>query len=517
MASILVKNLFGGDPGAAGTYTLVGGVWTKGIYEFINDSGGAGNTEWELIDTSGSGTTLETSGLGDLDSPASASWVKYSVTEISSPGKLPIGDGSSSSVSSPGTLNPVSPGVPDKPENYVGTFEQALTSGQKNQAKTNIFGTKYPLFKRAVALAALGDSQTDRSSSATRVDSISYVTWLRILGGEKTPFVKSPSTGEWDFGYSGETAAEIMAHIDDVIASEADTVLVQAGINDITDGATAQETADNVIALWDRLLLAGKQVLAIGIFPQNLSGKQPTIDAANAILETAASSRSIPYYELPDSMRAGGVSGAIMDTAYMSDDTHLSARGCQVAAEFILEEFEPYLAKINPFPASDSASVISPSYSWEGGFDGANKPNDWTLVTGAATLAYAQEAATDGGPVWTKVTVSNNDANLSWLRLLVDSGFSVGETVQAIAEVELVSGTLNVLDLALLYQNASPALTTTANYSVNAATKQAQAFTSGVFLTPPAVVPGSTTQLRHQIQFYGNGVFRFRKAAVIKR
>jgi len=138
MASILVKNLFGGDPGAAGTYTLVGGVWTKGIYEFINDSGGAGNTEWELTDTSGSGTTLETSGLGDLDSPASASWVKYSVTEISSPSKLPIGDGSSSSVSSPGTLNPVSPGVPDKPENYVGTFEQTLTSPQKAQAKTNL-------------------------------------------------------------------------------------------------------------------------------------------------------------------------------------------------------------------------------------------------------------------------------------------------------------------------------------------------------------------------------------------
>ena len=515
MSTIIVSNLFGGDPAAAGTYVLQeDGSWLKGDYSFIWQYDIS--TYWALVKDGD--TLIEESLDGTSDNPASAtSWDKYSVTEINSPGRLPIGSGSSSSVSSPGTLNPVSPGVPDKPENYVGTFEQTLTDARKTQAKINLFGAKFPFFRRATKLAALGDSQTDRSSSATRVDSISYVTWLRILGGEKTPFVKSPSTGEWDFGYSGETAAEIMAHIDDVIASEADTVLVQAGINDITDGATAQETADNVIALWDRLLLAGKQVLAIGIFPQNLSGKQPTIDAANAILETAASSRSIPYYELPDSMRAGGVSGAIMDTAYMSDDTHLSAMGCQVAAEFILEEFEPYLAKINPFPASDSASVISPSYSWEGGFDGANKPNDWTLVTGAATLTYAQEAATDGGPVWTKVTVSNNDANLSWLRLLVDSGFSVGETVQAIAEVELVSGTLNVLDLALLYQNASPALTTTANYSVNAATKQAQAFTSGVFLTPPAVVPGSTTQLRHQIQFYGNGVFRFRKAAVIKR
>ena len=138
MATVLVRNLFGGDPAAAGTYTLVGGVWTKGTYSFSNDDGGVGNTEWELNNSAGGGSTLETSGLGDTDSPASAPWDKYSVTDVSSPGKLPVGSGTGESVSSPGTLNPVAPGVPDAPENYVGTFEQTLTDLQKSQALQNI-------------------------------------------------------------------------------------------------------------------------------------------------------------------------------------------------------------------------------------------------------------------------------------------------------------------------------------------------------------------------------------------
>lgn len=138
MATVLVRNLFGGDPAAAGTYTLVEGVWTKGTYSFSNDGGGAGNTQWELNNSAGGGSTLETSGLGDTDSPASAPWDEYSVTDINSPGMLPVGGGTGESVSSPGTLNPVAPGVPDKPENYVGTFEQTLTDLQKSQALQNI-------------------------------------------------------------------------------------------------------------------------------------------------------------------------------------------------------------------------------------------------------------------------------------------------------------------------------------------------------------------------------------------
>ena len=141
--SVNVKSLFGGNPAAAGTYTKQeGGEFTKPGFIFVNLGGGA----WSL-GLSSPFTLLENSASdGDDSSPATSTWTKYLVTEIKSPGKLPVGGGSSSAVTTPGSLNPVSPGVPAKPENYLGTFAQPLSSGQRAQVLENIFGSNSPSF-----------------------------------------------------------------------------------------------------------------------------------------------------------------------------------------------------------------------------------------------------------------------------------------------------------------------------------------------------------------------------------
>ena len=133
MANVIVKHLFGGISGASGTYTQQTATsWTKGSYSLNADAG----WEWEL-DESTLGSIEVATGTSTT-TPAGVVWSKYSVSAVVTPGQLPVNDGSSVSASSPGTLNPVSPGVPAVPDDYIGTFSQTLTDAQKLQARTNV-------------------------------------------------------------------------------------------------------------------------------------------------------------------------------------------------------------------------------------------------------------------------------------------------------------------------------------------------------------------------------------------
>jgi hypothetical protein len=381
-----------------------------------------------------------------------------------------------------------------------------------------------PFTIQVASFTAFGDSQTNRHSDTDTVNSYSYVTWLRILTGGTVPFTGAAGRTDHDFGWDGENSEELLAHVADVIADSADTILVQAGVNSLSDGHTVAKTAADTIALWDALLAGGKQVIAIEVFPHGLIGYKPSIDPLNDLLAAAATTRGIPFARFDDRLRVGASASAAMDPAYLNGDyTHLSPRGSFEIATDILPQISANLSSLDPFPAQDAATwVTANSHFEDGAGGGTGLPPSWTLITGAggaaAGLTYAVEAASDGGPSWVKVTVTNNASQLSWIRNygVVTTNFIVGDTVSAIAEVEVLSGsTFSVFDLALIHQTASPALSSYDNYSANSETRPAVEW-SGVLRTYPAVVTSSTTQLRHQLQFYGNGTFRFRKAGVFK-
>lgn len=135
--TVRVENLFGGVPGAAGVYKDQGNeTWTKEGYTLV-----WGNPSW-LLGKNGNeeipAVILESAPGGDSSSPVTATWTKYKITAISSPTMLEDGGGPGPSVETPAILDPVDPGVPAKPENYVGTFAQSLTDNQKAQARTNL-------------------------------------------------------------------------------------------------------------------------------------------------------------------------------------------------------------------------------------------------------------------------------------------------------------------------------------------------------------------------------------------
>tara|TARA_R110000772_G_scaffold268565_1_gene396208 strand:- start:7064 stop:8680 length:1617 start_codon:yes stop_codon:yes gene_type:complete len=384
-----------------------------------------------------------------------------------------------------------------------------------------IFPTDWESITPLGIVAFFGDSQTDRHSEISgTTNSYSYVSWVRALNGELQQVAKNTARGDWDFGYSSQTSEQLLPLMTDVIASTADTIIIQAGINSVTGNEGAEKTIADTIALWDAALSAGKQVVGIEIFPHGLIGYKSTIDPVNAALALAASPRGIPWITFDDTLRIGGDPAAALDSQYTNDasGTHLSALGALRIAEQVLPQIQPFFTNtFTPIPPQDDASWITPNSHFEDGIGSGTPPTDWTLVTAAspdnASITYTTEVDPGGGPDWVKCVVTNNAGRLSWLRNYVATGFTVGENVTAVAEVDILAGsTFNVFDLNLVFQGGA-STGPVANLTANGELKYADTFT-GVLMTGTKAVPTSTTQLRHQIQFYGNGTFRFRKAGV---
>lgn len=366
------------------------------------------------------------------------------------------------------------------------------------------------------SVAWVGDSQTDRSSGtdvgAVSINTNSYASWVRILTKDTFETIKNLSRNDYDYGYSGETAAQILARMPDINSSMADTLLIQVGVNSITGGRGVDGTVEDIVAIWDSGLGAGKQVVGVEIFPHSLIPINDQIDSVNDRLELEASSRGILFIRFDNTLRIGDDDGGLAKPEYLEDITHYNQVGCHAIAIQVSEQLTPYITTSSPFPPQGDSSIISSNYFWESGFTGG-LPNGWTLITSTATCLYERIAADDGGPDWVQVTISNNDTSLSWLRSYITTGFNIGDIIYSVTEIQKVSGSINVLDLLLYYYNIT---TTTSNYSPNTETTIVPTF-SGAFVTPPHPVPLGTTQLRQQIQFKGNGIFKFRKAAIIKQ
>lgn len=447
MSTIIVSNLFGGDPAAAGTYVLQeDGSWLKGDYSFIWQYDIS--TYWALVKDGD--TLIEESLDGTSDTPASAtSWDKYSVRVIESPSKLPIGDGSSSSVSSPGTLNPVSPGVPDKPENYVGTFEQALTLGQKAQAVDNIglgnvdntadsdkpVSTLQAAADAAVlaaALAADGSGATFEpfyiaaigQSNMARADKGVASYDMDSLPGVKV-FVDRPITGqgtfqEWTPATTSQTlstassiasttpAFHLAKKIHEETGREVRVVMMAQGGQNLTwmsdGGAGWPRLVDGVdngpVTKFDLVVLIQGEAEDSGSDVQHLTRLQTWVDDLRALTPTAGGDPVIPY--------TTPIILTELDAQYTNANRRM--REFAEANDFIyFADGASDLPKIVEVPANvhitgDACPVLARQVIWPALFQARQVDAVGGVTTSRATVTTGTQYVTVGGAALSTLT-----------------------------------------------------------------------------------------------------------------
>jgi len=130
-------------------------------------------------------------------------------------------------------------------------------------------------------------------------------------------------------GVSGETAAEGLARVDQVLAEDPWLVVVELGGNDLLRRVPPEQTEQSLRAILDRLVAAR-------VVPVLVELDAPFGGRYLEIYERLGDEYHVPVVE-------DAVGEILRDRALKSDTIHPNAQGQKVLAEAIAEEIEPLI------------------------------------------------------------------------------------------------------------------------------------------------------------------------------
>ncbi|WP_230661355.1 GDSL-type esterase/lipase family protein [Psychrobacter sp. I-STPA10] len=130
-------------------------------------------------------------------------------------------------------------------------------------------------------------------------------------------------------GVNGNTSADVLARLDDIIATKPDLVLLGVGGNDVLQRIQPATTKANIIQIIQRLKAANIPVVLIAE-PHFSSSALFGRASDNPIYEDIADSEDVPLF-------ADGWSKILSDDSLKSDQIHANAQGYQQFAENLHE------------------------------------------------------------------------------------------------------------------------------------------------------------------------------------
>lgn len=186
--------------------------------------------------------------------------------------------------------------------------------------------------KRGLFVALLGNSITrnnnwDGSASTTKFSSqLGYWTHAAVL--TKKRFICPPSN---NFGVFGETTAQILARVNQVIAVAPDICVVEGGTNDLSSDIDAATIVGNLVSIWTALTKAGISVVATTILPRSFnmtaSRSRTLLQANNLIRRAAASMRNVYLWDSFQNLANQSGLLAECNSALYADDLHPNRTG----------------------------------------------------------------------------------------------------------------------------------------------------------------------------------------------
>ena len=154
-----------------------------------------------------------------------------------------------------------------------------------------------------------------------------------VASGEAYPELLAARLGTdvINAGVSGETAAQGLARLDDVLAQDPWLVVVELGGNDILHQVPPEQTERSLRAILDRLLAARVVPVLIEMDAPLVGGRYREIYA-----------RLGGEYHVP--VVEDAVGEILRDAALKSDTIHPNAQGQKLLAEAVAGEIEPLIA-----------------------------------------------------------------------------------------------------------------------------------------------------------------------------
>lgn len=130
-------------------------------------------------------------------------------------------------------------------------------------------------------------------------------------------------------GVNGDTSADVLARLDDIIATKPDLVLLGVGGNDVLQRVQPATTKANITQIVQKLKAANIRVVLIAE-PHFSSSALFGRASDNPLYEEIADSEDVPLF-------ADGWSNILSDDSLKSDQIHANAQGYQQFAENLYE------------------------------------------------------------------------------------------------------------------------------------------------------------------------------------
>lgn len=285
-----------------------------------------------------------------------------------------------------------------------------------------------------------GDSITTynnaTASNAYCNQSRGHMTWANILLGRRRLDVVA------NLGVGGDTTTQMLARIGDVLAVDAEWVVVLGGINDIAGTFTSAPTVTaNLEAIYDQLRAGGRRVVALSVLP--VTAAHPSFSRKLISRIRAVNSWISTYCRTNAGMVYVDAMGAVVDpassdfvprTGYYPDVTHPGTPAAYAIGKAIKEAITNYIAPLDEGPSSVGDSYLAARttltsltgdgttatatlaahgllagdpFTLEGatptGYNGS-----WTVLT-APTTSTLTFACTASGAATGTLLISNND------------------------------------------------------------------------------------------------------------
>lgn len=322
-------------------------------------------------------------------------------------------------------------------------------------------------------------------------------------------------------GIGGQNSTQIAARFNsDVVAHDPDWVVLLAGTND-TSSVT---TIANLTAMYDAARVSGIQVIACTIPPNNsatLSVRQEYLKTNRFIRDYCRSHRGMFLADIGVAIADPATTWQALSGTLQTDNIHFAPQGAALAGRIIADAIRPFMPLGNDLLGSSQGDpsnlLANPMMTGTG----ATAPTSWANV-GTNTISYVPR--TDGVTgSWCQQAVTSTNTGGLTSNANVGAALAVGDSVYATIEFECDSlevgapASKQALLLTLQFFNGSTFVSPVSDcYWDTSYANVRYPLTSGVLLTPTAVVPIATTLAQVFVQGRGLGNFRWHRAAIRK-
>lgn len=249
-------------------------------------------------------------------------------------------------------------------------------------------------------IAALGTSITHEGDSSNIPTGVVrgtgyFAALLEISGGRLR--------GVGINGVPGDTTAQIRARVDNVIALKPAMCIVEGGANDVVSSAAQADTVvANLVAVYDRLLAAGIQPIALTPTPFSVQPQRAA--RLNARVVAAARARNIICIDTFGAV-IDPLSGNWRSGLSIGDSLHPSGAGALVMANAIWDGIKgripttlPYLTSWHDDPHN---LLLNGTFQFD---SGSGTANGWYTQGNVASASFSLAPLTGGIGNWQSIT-----------------------------------------------------------------------------------------------------------------